>query len=144
MNGAILRDFARYACCALLATDPAKLSGKARSVIEDACRNAGGSAICDITLLESATLSGKGRIPPYIGVESFLHEVESRFVVMPITARACARAISLPAAYPKDPADRTIGATGLVEGLLLVTADPEIRRSKAVRTPAKRSLLLQS
>jgi len=140
MNGAILRDFARYACCALLATDPAKLSGKARSVIEDACRNAGGSAICGITLLELATLSGKGRIQPYIGVESFLHEVESRFVVMPITARA----ISLPAAYPKDPADRTIGATGLVEGLLLVTADPEIRRSKAVRTPAKRSLLLQS
>ena len=45
--------------------------------------------------------------------------------------RACARA--LPATYPKDPADR-VGATALVEGLSLITADREIRRSRAVRT----------
>jgi PIN domain nuclease of toxin-antitoxin system len=117
-----------------LTTDLAKLSGKARSAIEDTRRNAEGLAICGITFLELATLSGKGRILPDIGVESFLHEVESRFVVLPITARACARAISLPARYPNDPADRIIGATALVEGLLLVTGDREIRRSKAVRT----------
>jgi hypothetical protein len=36
--------------------------------------------------------------------------------------------------YPKDPADRIIGATALVEGLFLLTADRGIRRSKAVRT----------
>jgi PIN domain nuclease of toxin-antitoxin system len=117
-----------------LTTDPAKLSGKARSAIEDARRNAGGLAICGITLLELAPLSGKGRIQPDIGVESFPHEVESRFVVLPITARACARAISLPARYSNDPADRIIGATALVEGLPLVTGDREFRRSKAVRT----------
>jgi antitoxin (DNA-binding transcriptional repressor) of toxin-antitoxin stability system len=33
--------------------------------------------------------------------------------------RACARAISLRATYPNDPADRIIGATALVEGLPL-------------------------
>ena len=46
--------------------------------------------------------------------------------------RTCARA--LPATYPKDPADRALGATALVEGLSLITADREIRRSRAVRT----------
>jgi len=34
----------------------------------------------------------------------------------------------------KDPADRIIGATALVEGLTLITADRAIRRSRAVRT----------
>jgi hypothetical protein len=44
--------------------------------------------------MELATLSGKGRIQPDIGVESFLREVESRFIVLPITAQACARVVS--------------------------------------------------
>ena len=65
---------------------------------------------------------------------SFLQEVESRFVVLPITGRVCARAIGLPPSYPKDPADRIIGATALVEGLSLLTADREIRKSKILRT----------
>jgi PIN domain nuclease of toxin-antitoxin system len=42
--------------------------------------------------------------------------------------------LSLPAGYPKDPADRIIGATALVEGLELVTADAQIRSSQAVAT----------
>jgi PIN domain nuclease of toxin-antitoxin system len=89
-------------------------------------------AISDITLLELATLTRKGRLRLDISLESFLQEIEARFVVLPITGRACARAVELPAAYPKDPADRIIGATALVEGLSLLTADREIRRSKAV------------
>jgi PIN domain nuclease of toxin-antitoxin system len=91
-------------------------------------------AISDITLLELATLASKGRIQLDISLESFLQEVEARFVVLPISGRACVRAIELPAAYPKDPADRIIGATALVEGLSLLTADREIRRSKALQT----------
>ena len=50
-----------------------------------------------------------------------------------VAGRACAP-LELPVAYPKDPADRIIGATALVEGLSLLTADREIRRSKALRT----------
>ena len=59
---------------------------------------------------------------------------EARFVVLPISGRACVRALELPAAYPKDPADRIIGGTALVEGLSLLTADRAIRRSRALRT----------
>jgi PIN domain nuclease of toxin-antitoxin system len=117
-----------------LTSDPAKLSGKARAAIEASRKNGDGVAICDITLLELATLASKGRIRLDISLESFLQEIEARFVVLPISGRACARAMGLPTAYPKDPADRIIGATALVEGLSLVTADREIHRSKVVHT----------
>jgi PIN domain nuclease of toxin-antitoxin system len=117
-----------------LAFDQDRISKKARAAIDDARRNGEGLAICDITLLELATLFRKGRIRLEISIESFLEEVEARFVVLPISGRACTRALGLPSAYPKDPADRLIGATALVEGLSLVTADREIRRAQAVRT----------
>jgi PIN domain nuclease of toxin-antitoxin system len=117
-----------------LAFDQDQLSGKAKTEINNARRNATGLAISDITLLELATTASKKRIHLNISIESFLLEVESRFVVLPMNSRVCARAIALPPSYPKDPADRIIGATALVEGLSLLTADRQIRRSKAVRT----------
>jgi PIN domain nuclease of toxin-antitoxin system len=117
-----------------LAFDQDQISRKARTAVDDARKNADGLAISDITLLELATLASKGRIRLDISLESFLQEVESRFIVLPISGRVCARAMELPATYPKDPADRIIGATALVEGLSLLTADREIRRSRTVRT----------
>jgi len=47
--------FARHARCAWLTTDPANLSVKAKSAIEDARKNGDGLAFSDITLLELAT-----------------------------------------------------------------------------------------
>ena len=117
-----------------LTSDPDKLSSKARAAIEASRKNADGMAICDITLLELTTLASKGRIQVGLSLESVLQEIESRFVVLPISSRACARAMSFPTTYPKDPADRIIAATALVEGLSLITADREIRRSKPVPT----------
>lgn len=117
-----------------LAFDETRLSKRARSAIDDALKNGSGLAISDITLLELAVLANKERIRLNLSLESFLQEVESRFVILPITGRACTRALGLPSGYPKDPADRIIGATALVEGLSLITADGEIRRSKALQT----------
>ena len=117
-----------------LALDQTHLSKNARAAINDARENGDGLAISDITLLELAVLSSKGRIRLEISLESFLEEIEARFIVVPISGRACARALGLPATYPKDPADRIIGATALVEGMSLLTADREIRRSRALHT----------
>lgn len=117
-----------------LALNPRQLSRRARAAIDDARKNGDGLAISDITLLELATLANRGRVQLDISLESFLREVEARFIVLPISGRACVLALGLPPTYPNDPADRIIGATALAEGLPLLTADREIRRSKALRT----------
>lgn len=117
-----------------LALDSSQLSTKAKAAIDNARRAGDGLAISDITLFELAVLTSKGRVHLNISLESFLREVEARFVVLPISGRACVRAMGLPRSYPRDPADRIIGATALVEGLSLLTADRAIRRSKAVHT----------
>ena len=117
-----------------LVSEPERLSKNARAVIDDARRNGDGLAVSGITLIEITMLYGRRRILLAISLESFLGELERKFVVLPINAGVCARMLSLPAGYPKDPADRVIGATALVEGIGLVTADREIRRAKVVRT----------
>jgi len=117
-----------------LALEPERISKKVQAVIDEARRSGAGLAISAMTLVEISTLFRKRRFSLAVSLEDFLRVVEERFVVLPISARACARMLSLPADYPKDPADRVIGATTLVEGLSLVTADREIRRAKVVRT----------
>ena len=119
---------------AWLAFDQTRISKKARAAIDEARQAGRGLAISDISLLELATLSNKGRIRLEISLESFLTEIERRFIVLPISGRICVRAFTLPPSYPKDPADRIIGATALIEGLSLLTADREIRNSRALST----------
>jgi PIN domain nuclease of toxin-antitoxin system len=117
-----------------LALEPSRISRKARAAIDDARASATGLGLADISLWELTMLVSKGRIRLTVGLESFLTEIENRFVIVPLTAQVCVRALSLPAAYPKDPADRIIAATALVEGVPLLTADHQIQRSKTVQT----------
>jgi PIN domain nuclease of toxin-antitoxin system len=117
-----------------MAYDSDRISQTAKAAIVGARGNAETLAISGVSLLELATLASKRRIHLDTSVETFMQDIESRFVVLPITGRACARAVELPAAFPKDPADRIIVATALVEGLSLITADQEIRKSKVVGT----------
>jgi PIN domain nuclease of toxin-antitoxin system len=114
--------------------NPTKISKNARTALDAARRDDTGMAISDMTLLELARLSSMGQIRFNTGLEAFLSEVERRFVVLPMNSRICVQAFDLPGAYPKDPADRIIGATALVEGLTLVTADRGIRKSRALPT----------
>jgi PIN domain nuclease of toxin-antitoxin system len=117
-----------------LAGEEHRLSRKAKTAVDEARQTEQGLAISDFTLYELSTLFRKKQFTLAISPESFLSEVERRFVVLPITSRICVGALSLPVGYPKDPADRIIGATALVEGLTLVTADAQIRNSRIVST----------
>jgi PIN domain nuclease of toxin-antitoxin system len=117
-----------------LAQDYQRISPTAQSKIEDARRNDRGVAVSDITLLEIARLASHRRINLFPDPETVLREVERRFVVLPITAGIAFQAFDLPASYPKDLADRIIGATALVEDIPLLTADRGIRASRAVPT----------
>lgn len=117
-----------------LAQDYGRVSTKAQSVIKEARKKDRGLAVASISLVEMARLSSWGQIFLKPDAETVLAEVERRFIVLPITAKIALQAYALPPSYPKDPADRVIGATAVIEGLSLVTADQAIRKSKAVPT----------
>ena len=117
-----------------LALEPGRISKRARAAIQETRQRGEGLAVSDITPLEIATIENKGRIKLNASLEAFLAEIEARFIVLPIAGRICVSALALPAAYPRDPADRVIGATALVEGFPLITADDGIRRSKTLKT----------
>jgi PIN domain nuclease of toxin-antitoxin system len=117
-----------------VAFDADRLSKKARETLEEARRTGEGLAISDMTLLELAMLASKKRIPLNVSVESFLSDVETRLSVLPMNAKICACAFTLPLMYFKDPADRIIAATALAAGLTLITSDRKIRKSGVVST----------
>ena len=116
-----------------MASDPKRLSRKARETIHNA-RQITGVAIAAITLWELAWLAENGRIQVVGSVESFVRECSSRVIVQPITPEIAALAVQLPEGFPKDPADRLIAATAMAEGAPLVTADERIRQAKVVQT----------
>jgi PIN domain nuclease of toxin-antitoxin system len=117
-----------------LASGDSRLSTRAQSVIHEARQTVRGLAVSDFTLLELSQLFQKKHFHLTTDPEAFLAEIERRFVILPITANIALQAYALPASYPKDPADRIIGATALVEDMPLLTADRAIRNSKAVPT----------
>ena len=114
-----------------LAFQPGKLSKRAKEVIR-AARLQGGLAIAGITLLELAWLAENRRVETTLSVESFVRQCASKMTVLPITPEIAARAVSFPESYPKDPQDRLIGATALVEGIQLVSHDRLIKKSGIV------------
>jgi len=117
-----------------LAGDPGLISKRAHAAITDARSSESGLGIAAITLWELSMLLSRGRISSAVPLETFLRDVELNFIVYPLNAKIAARSMELGNGYPKDPTDRIIGATALVEGLHLVTRDDKIRASKEVPT----------
>lgn len=111
-----------------------RISRTAQDAIHKARQAVRGLAISDFTLVELSMLFRKKQFELLISPEAFLVEVEHRFVVLPITANIALQALELPPGYPKDPADRIIGATALIQDIPLLTADAQIRKSRAVPT----------
>ena len=117
-----------------LAQDYRRISAKAQSAIEQARKKDAGLAISAITLVEIAQLVTRGRVQLTTDAETFLTDIELRFVVLPITGNIALQAYALPNRFPKDPVDRIVGATALIEDIPLLTADAQIRSSRVVPT----------
>jgi PIN domain nuclease of toxin-antitoxin system len=95
-------------------------------------RQRDGIGISDKTLWELAMMISRGRVGVKTSLLSFLRAVEQNFTIFPVTAEIADRAVSLSSKYPKDPADRIIGATALVNGFKLITKDARIGASGEV------------
>jgi PIN domain nuclease of toxin-antitoxin system len=110
-----------------------RLSRVAASAIRRA-RREDGIAISAISLWELSWLLSTGRIQSRGTVEASIEMMVEGVTIRPITVEIAALAMQFSDDYPRDPADRIIGATARAEGLTLVTRDEKIRRSPLLKT----------
>jgi PIN domain nuclease of toxin-antitoxin system len=116
-----------------IVTDASLLSAKARKAI-DLARREELIGISTVTLLEVAHAIHLRRIQIAGSPLSFLKHLERQFAVIPIDSAIAWQATQFDDRYPKDPIDRIIGSTALVNRAGLVTADQNIRKSGAFET----------
>ena len=115
-----------------LALEPDQLSANALKALSEARENQGGVAIADISLWEIAVAVSRGKVLLETELSEFLRFVEEAYRVIPMTGEIAEQGAQFSRAYPRDPADKLIGATALVHGLQLVTKDEPIRDSGEV------------
>ena len=115
--------------------EPRRLSLAAVSALKRA-RVSDGMAISAISLWELASLFTRGRLSTYASVAASINQILETLgaVVRPITPEVAILAAYLPFDYPRDPADRLIGATAQAEALPLVTQDEKIRACTLLKT----------
>jgi PIN domain nuclease of toxin-antitoxin system len=105
--------------------EPKLLSSAASLAIRQA-QKGGGLAVATITLWELAVLIMRGRIQGYGTVDDSVRLLTQGIIVKPITPTIAAIASEFPSQYPRDPADRLIGATAKAEGIPLLTRDEKL------------------
>lgn len=76
----------------------------------------------------------RGKIQAYGTVDASVRLLIEGVEVKPLTPEIAALAVQFPLDYPRDPADRLIGATARAEGLSLVTRDEKLRQSPLLST----------
>ena len=117
------------------ALKPEMLSGKAEKAIS-ADNNSDGIIFCEISLWEIAMLMHKERLSIDIEYTEFIQLIleSNKYVFRGITPEIAWLSTGLFSDNNKDPADRIIAATSIIENANLVTADNELRQSKKVAT----------
>ena len=110
---------------------PGELSGRAKKAI-----TGNRLIISDISLWEIAMLIKSRRIQIDSTYREYITLVLSSFdpVVKPITPEISGLAVTFDNSVNKDPADRIIAATSIIEKAPLVTGDKNLRKSKVVPT----------
>lgn len=109
--------------------DDPRLSGPAREAIADPGNEVSFSVA---SAWELAIKTGLGRFEPDGDLGPFLEEQIQRnsFRVLPVNLEHAVSVSSLPA-HHRDPFDRLLVAQAAVEGLTLVSRDPQLRKYDA-------------
>ena len=112
---------------------PENLSPGARSAIEAAVDAGEEITTSAITLWEIALLASRSKIQVLVPIQSFFREVEENYKILSLDGAIAIEAAKLPRLFPKDPMDRLITASAIVNDLTLITADRAILDSKACK-----------
>ena len=114
---------------------PERLSELARKTIVQANEN-DGLIICDISLWEIAMLLQKGRVQVDVDSQTFINLLlqANKSRVLATSPQIAVLAAQFPAEINKDPADRLIAATALVENATLITANRNLRAAGLIPT----------
>lgn len=99
--------------------EPDRLSKRAARAVAEADE----LAVAGITWYELAWLATHDRIALALPVGSWLEQLARQVRTIGLTPAIAATAVSLPAGFPADPADRLIYATAIEQGCSLVTKD---------------------
>ncbi|MGI9034307.1 MAG: type II toxin-antitoxin system VapC family toxin [Acidimicrobiales bacterium] len=110
--------------------EPSRLSTKAADALHDADE----LAVAAISWFELAWLATHGRIVLSIPVRAWLEALAARVRTVTITTGIADTAVTLPATFPGDPADRLIYATAVEHGWNLVTKDAQLRKNRHPRS----------
>ena len=118
-----------------LAGEPRRLSSLATKTLRSALAS-GGIGVASITLWELAVLFARGRLRARGTIDASIRMLieATGASVRELTAEIAALSTQLPSDFPKDPADRLIAATAIVEGVPLVTRDKNIRACPLIKT----------
>lgn len=92
-------------------------------------------AIASITLWELAMLHDQARLRTSGSIESAIGMIleKSKTQVIEISPEIAAASTTFPETFPKDPADRLIGATARALDLILITRDQRLLDSPLIR-----------
>lgn len=104
--------------------EPKRLSRAASRALT----NADELAVAAISWFELGWLVAHGRIVVSIPIRTWLDGLSDRVRTVAITTAIADTAVSLPATFPGDPADRLIYATAIEHGWRLVTKDERLNR----------------
>lgn len=103
--------------------EPERLSPAATKALTEADE----LAVSAISWFELAWLARHERITLTIPLRSWLERLATQVRSLGITPAIADTAVSLPASFPDDPADRLIYATAIEHGWRLVTKDERLR-----------------
>jgi PIN domain nuclease of toxin-antitoxin system len=109
--------------------EPERLSRDAASALDGADE----LAVASISWFELAWLARHDRIIVRIPIRTWLEQMAESVRTFGTTPAIADSAVSLPASFPGDPADRIIFATAIEHGLRLVTKDRRLRTQQRAR-----------